>query len=125
MKKYLTLLILLFSSITITGLSFIDGKLWNIIFAGIGFLSYEIVGIMFSFGLIKSKRAGGKAYVFIMIILLLTGFAFYQQLIKFQTCILFLPLFWKILVPTTLWILTLGALILVIIHWNKEKNYYD
>jgi len=88
MKKYLPLLIFLLSSLTITGISFIDDKICDIIVAGMGVLAYAIVGMMNSFGLLKSKSDGGKAYVFILILLIIGGFAVYQGLMNFQAWIL-------------------------------------
>ncbi len=125
MKKYLPLLIFLLSSLTITGISFIDDKIWDIIVAGMGVLAYAIVGMMYSFGLLKSKSDGVKAYVFILILLIIGGFAVYQGLMNFQAWILTWPLLWKILVPIVLGLMTIGALILVIIHWNDCEDYYD
>ena len=50
MRKLNALLVLLISSLAITGISFIDDQVWNIIFLVVGMVAYAIVGFMFSIG---------------------------------------------------------------------------
>ena len=58
MKKLKALLVFLISSLAITGVSFIDGKIWNVIFLVVGMIAYVIVGILFSIGVLHGKEAG-------------------------------------------------------------------
>ena len=63
MKKLNALLVFLISSLAITGVSFIDGKIWNVIFLVVGMIAYAIRGIMFSIGVLHGKKAGKEAFV--------------------------------------------------------------
>lgn len=100
MKKLNALLVFLISSIAITGISFIDGKIWDIIFLVVGMIAYAIVGFLFSIGLLSTKKDGKDAYAFVFLLLLLGGFGFYKLLELIRNWILSWPLFVKILVPT-------------------------
>ena len=100
MKKLNALLVFLISSIAITGISFIDGKIWDIIFLVVGMIAYAIVGFLFSIGLLSTKKDGKDAYAFVFLLLLLGGYGFYKLLELIRNWILFWPLFVKILVPT-------------------------
>ena len=100
MKKLNALLVFLISSIAITGISFIDGKIWDIIFLVVGMIAYAIVGFLFSIGLLSTKKDGKDAYAFVFLLLLLGGYGFYKLLELIRNWILSWPLFVKILVPT-------------------------
>ena len=100
MKKLNALLVFLISSIAITGISFIDGKIWDIIFLVVGMIAYAIVGFLFSIELLSTKKDGKDAYAFVFLLLLLGGFGFYKLLELIRNWILSWPLFVKILVPT-------------------------
>ena len=102
MKKLNALLVFLISSIAITGISFIDGKIWDIIFLVVGMIAYAIVGFLFSIGLLSTKKDGKDAYAFVFLLLLLGGYGFYKLLELIRNWILSWPLFVKILVPTLL-----------------------
>lgn len=65
MKRLNALLVFLISSLAITGVSFIDGKIWDVIFLVIGMIAYAIVGILFSIGVLYGKEAGKEAYAFV------------------------------------------------------------
>ena len=77
MKKLNTLLVFLISSLTITGISFIDDQVWNVIFYVVGIIAYGIVGLMFSAGILHGKQAGIKAYGLVIFLLILGGYAVY------------------------------------------------
>ena len=100
MKKLNALLVFLISSIAITGISFIDGKIWDIIFLIVGMIAYAIVGFLFSIGLLSTKKDGKDAYAFVFLLLLLGGYGFYKLLELIRNWILSWPLFAKILVPS-------------------------
>ena len=100
MKKLNALLVFLISSIAITGISFIDGKIWDIIFLLVGMIAYAIVGFLFSIGLLSTKKDGKDAYAFVFLLLLLGGYGFYKLLELIRNWILSWPVFVKILVPT-------------------------
>ena len=74
MKKLNALLVFLISSLTITGVSFIDGKIWDVIFIVVGMVTYAIVGVLFSIGVLHGKEAGKEAYVFVFFLLILAGY---------------------------------------------------
>lgn len=120
MKKTYALLSLLISSLVITGISFIDGKIWDIILLVIGFVAYAIVGFLFSVGILHGKKAGKDAYALIGVLLLLGTFAIYKALVNFKLWVLSWPLLAKILVPIGIGILI--GLLIVLILLKKEKD---
>ena len=75
---YKVILTTLITSLAITGISYLDNKVWNIIMIAIGMISYSIVGVLFSFGLIHGKNSGKEAYAFVFIILLILGYCVYN-----------------------------------------------
>lgn len=119
MKKLNALLVFLISSLTITGLSFIDDKIWNAIFLVVGMIAYAIVGIMFSIGILHGKQAGKDAYALVFFLLLLGGYAVYKDLELLKLWALSWPPFVKILVPSTIGLCIVGAVILIILY-KKE-----
>lgn len=116
MKKLNALLVFLISSLTITGLSFIDDKIWNAIFLVVGMIAYVIVGIMFSFGILHGKQAGKDAYALVFFLLLLGGYAVYKGLELLKLWALSWPPFVKILVPSTIGLCIVGVVILIILY---------
>ena len=76
----------------------------------VGMLTYSIVGLLFSFGLISGKNAGKDAYAAIFIFLLLIGCCIYQGIVKLQQWILSWLLYIKILVPSVLALLIAGTI---------------
>ena len=117
-KVVLTTLI---SSLAITGISFLDSKLWNIIIGGIGTLSYMIVGVLFSIGLLRGKKAGKEAFATVFIALLIGAYYVYQAIVSFQNWILSWPLAVKIIVPACL-ILLIGVVSVLVICRNNKHN---
>lgn len=100
MKKINALLVFLISSIAITGISFIDGKIWDIVFLAIGLITYAIVGFLFSIGILSTRQNGKEAYAFVFFLLILGGFGVYKILKTIRNWILSWPLFVKIMVPS-------------------------
>ena len=92
--KYL--LITLVTTLAITGIGFLDDKIWSIIIAGIGVAAYAIVGIMYSLKLISNSADGKTAFAAIFIVLLIGGFFIYQRILKFEEWLYFWPLWVKI-----------------------------
>ena len=121
MKKLNALLVFLISSLTITGVSFIDGKIWDVIFIVVGMVTYAIVGVLFSIGVLHGKEAGKEAYVFVFFLLILAGYGVYKGLEKLRLWILAWPLAIKIIVPIMIALL-IGALITLIIMKRKRNN---
>ena len=121
MKKLNALLVFLISSLAITGFSFIDGKIWNVIFLVVGMIAYAIVGILFSIGVLHGKEAGKDAYAFVFFLLILAGYGVYKGLEKLRLWILAWPLVVRIIVPIMIALL-IGALITLIIIKRKRNN---
>ena len=114
------LLIVLVTSVTITGISFLDDKIWNVIIAVIGVIAYGIVGLLYSIHLIDGKQEGKTAYAAVFIILIIIGFLIYQGILKVELWILSWPLAVKIIVPTVMGLLIIGTITLLVIE-NKKK----
>lgn len=117
-----SLLIVLITSISITGISFLDDKIWNIIIAVIGVVAYEIVGLLYSIHLIDGKQEGKTAYASVVIILIIIGFLIYQGIIMVEQWILSWPIAVKIIVPTIMGLLIVGTIILLVIEKKKKTN---
>ena len=112
MKKFKTLMILLVSSLSITGISFIDGKIWDAIFYIIGISSYFIVGVLISFGFLSTKKAREDAYVIVFVALAFSCLWVYNMLVKFKTWLDSIPITVKIIVPCMLAIVIIALIIL-------------
>ena len=121
MKKLNALLVFLISILAITGVSFIDGKIWNVIFLVVGMIAYAIVGMLFSIGVLHGKEAGKDAYAFVFFLLILAGYGVYKGLEKLRLWILAWPLVVRIIVPIMIALL-IGALITLIIIKRKRNN---
>lgn len=121
MKKLNALLVFLISILAITGVSFVDGKIWNVIFLVVGMIAYAIVGILFSIGVLHGKEAGKDAYAFVFFLLILAGYGVYKGLEKLRLWILAWPLVVRIIVPIMIALL-IGALITLIIIKRKRNN---
>lgn len=122
MKRLKVLLVFLISSLAITGVSFIDGKIWDIIFLVIGMIAYAIVGILFSIGVLHGKEAGKEAYAFVFFLLLLAGYGVYKGLEHLRLWILAWPLALKIIVPAVVGFCIVGVIILIFFKRRKSKN---
>ena len=116
MKKINATLVFLISSLTITGVSFIDGKLWDIVFIAVGMIAYAIVGVLFSIGVLHGKQAGRDAYAFVFFLLILGVYAVYKFLVNLRIWILGWPLFVKIIVICVIAVLIVTIVILSILY---------
>lgn len=114
------LLVVLITSLTITGISIIDDKIWNIIIAIIGVASYGVVGLLYSLHLISNSRDGKYAYIATFIILIIIGFFVYQGIVKFEQWVVSWPLFIKILVPSILFCGVISVSLIIAI--NRKKS---
>lgn len=115
MRKLNALLVFLISSLAITGISFIDNQVWNVIFFIVGLIAYAIVGLMFSAGILHGKQAGKEAYAFVFFLLLLGGYAVYKGLEQLKLWVLAWPLFVKILVPSIIGLGIIAVVVLIIL----------
>lgn len=127
MRKLNALLVFLISSLAITGISFIDDQVWNVIFLVVGMVAYAIVGFMFSIGFLHGKQAGKEAYAFVFVLLLLGGYAVYKGLQQLKLWVLAWPLFVKILVPSIIGLGIIAVAVLIILFkkgiiGKKNKN---
>ena len=122
MKKYIAILTLLISSLTITGISFIDGKIWDIVLIVIGFIAYAIVGLLFSIGILSGKQNGKDAYALVFVLLLLGAYAVYKGLVAFKTWVLAWPLIAKVLVPIGIGMLIGLVIVLMFVHKEKREE---
>ena len=121
LKIYKILLVTLITSLSITGVSYLDDKIWNIILLVIGMSTYSIVGVLFSFGLLHGKNAGKDAYVAIFVLLLLLGYGVYCGIVNLQKWILGWALWVKILIPSLL-VAAIIATIVLMVKSNKTDN---
>ena len=122
MKKINALLVFLISSLIITGLSFIDGKIWDVIFLVIGLVAYAIVGILFSIGILSTRKQGSDAYALVFFLLLLGGYGVYKALEALRKWILSWSLAAKIAVPSALGTAIIVGIILTIRYSIKNKD---
>ncbi len=118
---YKVLLITLITSLSITGISFLDDKIWNLVMAIVGVVAYAIVGGLYSIHAISGRQAGKEAYAAVFIILLLLGYCVYQGIIKLQQWILSWPLAVKIIVPSIMALLIAGTIALLIVKLKKAS----
>ena len=121
MTKLNALLVLLISGLAITGISFLDDRIWNVIFLIAGMVAYAIVGILFSIGILHGKQAGKDAYALVFFLLILGGWGVYQGLIAFKQWVLGWPLAAKIAVPIG-FVLIIAAIIVLLVIKRKSKN---
>ena len=120
--KLKALLVLLVSSLALTGISFIDGKVWDIVFLILGLIAYAVVGVLFSIGFLRGSEQGKEAYAFVFVLLILGGFAIYKGLESFKVWVLNWPLIAKILVPTAIGLLAIGVFVIIIVLSMKGRK---
>lgn len=125
LKIYRVLLATLITSLSITGISYLDDKIWNIVLLVIGMTTYSIVGILFSVGLLHGKNAGKEAYVAIFIILLLLGYGVYCGIVNLQKWILSWALWIKITVPAILIAIIVIAIVLIVKSSHSKNKVVD
>lgn len=117
-----SLLVFLITSLTITGISFFDDKIWNIIIAAIGVAAYGIVGLLYSLHLISKSSEGKTVYLFVFIALLIIGYFVYKGILKFEEWVFSWPLYVKIIVPTIFVICIISIVIFIIKFSKKDKE---
>ena len=122
MKKINALLVFLVSSLVITGISFIDGKIWDIVFVVIGLVAYAVVGILFSIGVLSTKKQGSDAYALFFFLLLLGGYGVYKGLEALRNWIMSWPLAAKIAAPSSIGVIIMVSLALTIGYAIKNKD---
>ena len=122
MKKINALLVFLISSLAITGISFIDGKIWDVIFIVVGLVAYAIVGVLFSIGILSTKKQGSDAYALVFFLLLLGGYGVYKALEALRNWILSWPLAAKIAAPIAIGAAIIVCIILTIRYAIKNKD---
>lgn len=115
---YKFLIVFLVASLAITGISYLDDSLWNLIMLIVGMTAYAIVGVLYSIRAISGSRTGKEAYAVVFILLLFLGYCIYQGIIKLQVWIVSWPLAVKIIVPSLL----LLFLIILLISIKRESR---
>ncbi len=121
---YKIILVTLITSLSITGISYLDSKIWNLIMVVIGVVAYYIVGILFSLGLLSGKKAGKEAYAFVFILLLIFGYCVYSGIVSLQNWILSWALWIKILVPVVMFLI-IGFTTFLLIYKSCKKTKED
>lgn len=121
MKKLIALLVFLISSITITGISFLDGKIWDIVFLVVGMIAYAIVSVLLSIGFLHGRESGKDAYFYVFFLLILLGYGFYKLLEKLKAWIMAWPLGAKIAMPCSL-LLGILAVIAVLLYLKRSDK---
>ena len=119
LSYYKTLLITLISSTAITGIGFLDDKIWNWIFVGLGMLTYAIVGLLYSIKAIHGKQEGKDAYVVVFFILFMVGIFIYNGIRRFQQWLVSWPIEIKI---TVIALLVVSIIAVSIIMYLKNKK---
>ena len=122
MKKINALSVFLISSLAITGISFIDGKVWDVIFVVVGLVAYAIVGILFSIGILSTRKQGSDAYAVVFFLLLLGGYGVYKTLEALRNWILSWPLTATIAVPSAIGAAIIVGIVLTIRYAIKNKD---
>lgn len=112
----------LISSLVITGISFIDGIVWDVVFVVVGLVAYAIVGILFSIGILSTKKQGSDAYAFVFFLLLLGGYGVYKALEALRNWILSWTLAAKIAVPSAISAAIIVGIVLTIRYGIKNKE---
>ena len=119
LSYYKILLVALISSLSITGIGFLDNYFWNTVFAIIGMIAYAIVGVLYSLHLITNKKDGKDAFIVVFVILIIIGIFIYQGIIKFQQWLVSWPLWIKIVIPS---ILLVGIISVIVLMILKKKR---
>ena len=109
-KGFVTLIVALVGTISITGISLLDSSFWNFLFRILGMIAYGIVGILYAIGAISTKKEGSEAFWKTLAILILLGFFVYEGIVRVQNWFLSWALGWKIAFFSVL-----GAILLFIV----------
>ena len=126
MKKWIAVLIFLLTSVSITGVSYIDSLILDRVIAGLVAVSTFIVGLLYKFGILNTKREGSDAFKGVFIMLLIVSLVMYLGIRKFQELVLVWPQFVKIIVPLVIGLMIIGIIVIAICdHFKKSDNYDD
>lgn len=119
LSYYRILLITLISSTAITGIGFLDNKIWNWIFVGLGMLAYAIVGFLYSIKAIQGKQEGKDAYAVVFFVLFIIGIFVYNGIRRVQQWLVS----WSFGVKASVIVLLVLSIIAVsIIMYLKNKK---
>ena len=125
MKKWIVLLMFLLTSISITGISYIDNLILDRVIAGLVALSTFIVGLLYKLGIIDTKRDGSDSFKGVFVVLLIVALVTYLGIRKFQEWVLVWPLFVKIIVPSVMGLMIIGIIVIVIYDYLRNCDNYD
>lgn len=126
MRKWIAILLTLLTSLSVTGLLFIDNLILDRIIAGLVAISFSLVGLLFKFGVIDGKREGQDAFRGVFVILLIGTLIIYLGIRKFQEWVMSWSLAVKIIVPFALGLLFIGAIVWAIHDYaNNSEQYND
>lgn len=120
MKKWVLIISSIITSLSITGIGFIDNLIWNKIMAITITVASGIVGILYSFGFLSKRGSGAKAYAAILLLLLCAEFYIYKGIIDLQNWIISWSLWVKILIPTIIGLCFAGIII-----WISYSAYME
>ena len=109
-KGFVSLIVALVGTISITGISLLDSSFWNLLFRVLGMIAYGIVGILYAIGAISTKKEGSEAFWKTLAILIILGFFVYEGIERVQNWFLSWTLGWKIAFFSVL-----GAILLFIV----------
>ena len=125
MKKWIAILLILFTSISITELSFFDNIILNRIIAILVAVAFSLVSLLYKLGVIDGKDEGSEAFKGVFIILLIGALVIYLGIRKFQEWVLSWLLAVKIIVPSVLSILFIGTIVWAIYDYVNNGDKYD
>lgn len=125
MRKWIAILLTLLTSLSVTGLSFIDNLILDRIIAGLVAISFSLVGLLFKFGVIDGKREGQDAFRGVFVILLIGTLIIYLGIRKFQEWVMSWSLAVKIIVPSALGLLFIGAIVWAIHDYANNSDQYN
>ena len=117
MSKLKIILMTFISSIVITGISFLDGKLWDILFVAIGLIAYFLTGFLYKYGLISDKKSGSEANKTFFVLLLVAALFVCFALVKLKSWIDSWPIAVKISIIS---VLSIGAIVTFVLTLYKE-----
>ena len=118
MKKWILIISSIITSLSITGIGFIDNLVWDKIMAITITVASGIVGTLYSFGVLSKRGSGAKAYIAILLLLLCAEFYIYKGIIDLQNWIISWELWVKILIPAVIGLCFIGIII-----WISYSTY--
>jgi len=125
MKKWIAVLIILLTSVSITGFSYIDNLILDRVIAGLVAVSTFIVGLLYKFGILYTRRDGSDTFKGVFIMLLIISLVMYLGIRKFQEWVLAWPQFVKIIVPLVMGLMIISIILLAIYDHSKKCDNYD